>query len=581
MTHKKPSIGGIIHSYLKFDPVRFPSPTQPPPDLISPMFNQMLAYGSMRELTEEELARAIRLSPEQFQSLGPSLDQIRQMLEERKRRILETYESRSVQALARRAFAKKAKQAPQIPAEYRRLYKVAVDQEQLYDLELIANQIDDDAHPFAQHIFGLMGRLEDQYQIDELVAKYVFTGEQSMTIPEAIEIKEELEKIDELLQQLKDAQATAQIAVLDMEQLGEFIDEHTMHSLEEMQRMIENYVKESAERQGLTKRDGRYQLTPQAFRLFQSKLLTRIFDQLKASRSGRHEGNVVGDGAVELQSTKPYEFGDSLTQMDIPQSFVNAMVRTANTTDPADGVAVEGSTWAIRLKPEDIEIHRTRNRPKSATVVVMDMSGSMRYDGQYINVKRMAMALEGLIRSEYPGDYVGFVEMYSFGKIRQPAEILNLMPRPVTLFDPWVQLKVDMSRPEVSEHMVHQHFTNIQHSLRLSRQLLSAQNTPNRQILLITDGLPTAHFEDSILYLLYPPHPRTEELTLREGRLCAQQGIVINTFLVPSWSQSNEDIRFAHRLSEQTQGRVFFTAGKDLDRCVVWDYLKRKREILG
>jgi uncharacterized protein with von Willebrand factor type A (vWA) domain len=587
MNQRKFSIGGVIHSYLKFDPVRFPSPTQPPPDFISPMMNQMLAYGSMRELTEEELARAIRISPDQLKNFGMNLEMIRQMLEERKRRILETYETKTVQGLARRAFQKKAKQAPPMPPQWRLKYKIAVQEEQLYDLEMLAETIDDDTNPLAQQIFGLMGRLSDKYQIDELAANYHFVGSEPMTIPQAIEIKEELDKIEELLKQLQEAEATAQIAVIDMEQLGEFLDENTMHSLEEMQRMIENYVKEAAERQGLKMKDGRYQLTPQAYRLFQSKLLARIFDQLKASKTGRHEGNIVGDGAVELQATKPYEFGDSLTQIDLPQSFVNALLRTASETvgDEAPNTdSVSGnpaSRIPIRLKTEDIEIHRTRNRPKSATVVVMDMSGSMRYDGQYINVKRMALALEGLIRSEYPGDYIGFVEMYTFGKIRRPGEIPELMPRPVTLFDPWVQLKVDMSRPEISEHMVHQHFTNIQHALRLSRQLLSAQDTPNRQIILITDGLPTAHFEDSILYMVYPPHGRTEEITLREGMLCSQQGIVINTFLVPSWSQSSEDIRFAHKLSEQTKGRVFFTAGKDLDRYVVWDYLNRKREILG
>jgi uncharacterized protein with von Willebrand factor type A (vWA) domain len=474
-----------------------------------------------------------------------------------------------------------------MPPHWKSKYKTAVDEEQLYDLELLADLIDDDTDPIAQHIFGLMGKLSDKYQVDELAAKYRFVGLEAMNIPQAIEIKEELDKIEELLKQLKEAEATAQIAVIDLEQLGEFMDEQTMHSLEEMQRMIENYVKEAAERQGLAMKEGRYQLTPQAYRLFQSKLLARIFDQLQASKTGRHEGSVIGDGAVELQATKPYEFGDSLTQIDLPQSFVNALLRTASESEVLGGANETsdpnktGSRLPIRLKTEDIEIHRTRNRPKSATVVVMDMSGSMRYDGQYINVKRMAMALDGLIRSEYPGDYIGFVEMYTFGKIRRAGEIPELMPRPVTLFDPWVKLKVDMSRPEVSEHMVHQHFTNIQHSLRLARQLLSAQDTPNRQIILITDGLPTAHFEDSILHLVYPPHGLTEQMTLREAMLCSQQGIMINTFLVPSWSQSSEDIKFAHKLSEQTKGRVFFTAGKDLDRYVVWDYLNRKREILG
>ena len=125
-----------------------------------------------------------------------------------------------------------------------------------------------------------------------------------------------------------------------------------------------------------------------------------------------------------------------------------------------------------------------------------------------------------------------------------------------------------MSREDVSETMIHQHFTNIQHSLRLARQLLASQDTPNRQIVLITDGLPTAHFEDNMLYMLYPPHPLTEAAMMLEGAMCARDGITSNTFLVPSWSQSEEDIRFAHRLSAQTKGRVFFTAGGDLDRFV-------------
>ncbi|MEM9943917.1 MAG: hypothetical protein AAF939_20320 [Planctomycetota bacterium] len=566
MTDSKKT-GGILHTYMKYDPVKFPSPTQPPPDFISPLMNQMMAYGSMRELTEEELARAVRLDPEQFKNLGPSLDMIQALLEERKRRILETYETRSVQKEARKRYHKQAKNSPKFPGKLQDFFRKAIQQEQLYDLEMLYYEIGDDKDPKAQHLAQLMSRLATKYQIDELAANYHFTGQESMSIPKALEIKEELEKIDELLKQLEEAKDSAQIAIIDLEQLGEFMDDDTMHSLEEMQRLVENYVKEAAERQGLNRKDGKFQLTPEAYRVFQGKLLSRIFSDLQASKSGRHTAEIVGEGAVELQSTKPYEFGDSLTHMDIPQSFINAMLRS-------------GHDQPLRLKPEDIEIHRTRNNPKSATVVVMDMSGSMRYDGQYMNVKRMALALDGLIRTEYPGDYLNFVEMYTFGKIRRPGEIIDLMPKPVTVHDPFVALKVDMSREEVSEHMVHQHFTNIQHSLRLARQLLAAQDTPNRQVILITDGLPTAHFEDNILNMLYPPQKSTEIATLREAQLCKQEGIIINTFLVPSWSQSEEDIRFAHRLSENTSGRVFFTSGGNLDRFVVWDYVKKKREIL-
>jgi uncharacterized protein with von Willebrand factor type A (vWA) domain len=235
----------------------------------------------------------------------------------------------------------------------------------------------------------------------------------------------------------------------------------------------------------------------------------------------------------------------------------------------------------IRLKPEDIEIHRTRNTPKCATVVLMDMSGSMRYGGLYANVKRMALALDGLIRREFPGDFMQFMEMYTFAKPVQVGEIVTLLPKPVTIFDPWVRLRADLSDPNVSEYRIPHHFTNIQHGLSLSRKFLARQDTQNRQVILITDGLPTAHFEGEMLYMLYPPDPRTEDATMREGAMCARDGITINIFLLQSWSQSHEDVQFAQRLAQQTKGRVFFTAGRDLDRYVVWDYVNHRREVMG
>ncbi len=255
--------------------------------------------------------------------------------------------------------------------------------------------------------------------------------------------------------------------------------------------------------------------------------------------------------------------------MDIPQSFTNAILRSQSRGEP------------LRLSGDDIVVHRTRNSPKCATAVIMDMSGSMRYEGQYINVKKMALALQGLITREYPGDWLGFFEMFTHAAPCRPNQIIDLLPKPVTITDPVVRYRIDMSRPEVSEVQLPPHFTNIQHALQLARLNLANQDTPNRQIVLITDGLPTAHYDEEWLYLLYPPDPLTEEATLREALLCKQAGITINFFLIPSWSQSEEDIRFAYRVAESTEGRVFFTAGSDLDRFVVWDYLERKREILG
>ena len=562
--------GGVIHAYQKYDPVQFPPPTQPPPDLVSPAFEQALMYGEYRELSEEELARAVRLDPSQIAGLGPSLDMIRAMLEERKRKILETYEARTVQKKARKAFQNAAKNL-RVPNDLEKAYKQAVLQEQPYLIEHLWYRAGDDNGELARGLLQVGQRMGDKHNVEELASKYEFTGHESMSVLKALEIKEELEKIDELLKQVDEAAETAQIGIIDMDMLSEFAEPGDMEGLDEMRRQVENLLREHAERQGL-ERDpnggGGFRLTPKAYKIFQGRLLERIFSELAPSRSGRHQGDVIGEGAVELQQTKPYEFGDSVANIDITQTVTNALLR-------------HGDERPLRLRGEDIEVHKTRNHPKCATCVVMDMSGSMRYDGQYVNVKRMALALQGLIQSEYPGDFLRFIEMFTFAKLRAPGEIIDLMPKPVTIHDPWVQLWADMSDPDISEHQIHPHFTNIQHSLQLARQNLINCDTPNRQIVLITDGLPTAHFEEERLYMLYPPDPRTEQATMREGVLCQKEGITINIFLIPSWSQSEEDIRFAHRLAQVTKGRVFFTSGRDLDRFVLWDYVQNRRDIIA
>jgi uncharacterized protein with von Willebrand factor type A (vWA) domain len=560
-------LGGIIHTYQKFDPVNFPSPTAPPPDVVSHAFEHLLFYGNTRRLTEEELARAIRIDPSQIKGLGPSLDVLMAILLERKRKILATYETETVQEQARRNYADFGKQI-QPPAKLAKAYKEAVLDEQLQDLEQLWYRAGDETSKFARQLLHLVGRLGEKYQVDELAAKYQFTGRNPMTVPQSLEIKEELETIDRLLKQLEEAKRTAEIGVIDMEELAQFTEPGDLEQLNSLQQIIQDYLRELAEQQGIEQSGHGYQLTPKAYRLFQSRLLTEIFSALQASRSGRHQGPIVGDGAIEMQRTKPYEFGDSVTHLDIPGSFVNALVRS-------------GPGLPVRLKPDDLEIHRTRNNPKCATAVLLDMSGSMRYDAQYVNVKRMGLALEGLIRKEYPGDFLQFIELFTFAKLRHVSEIAALMPKPVTLYSPIVRKWVDMSDPNMSELQVHPHFTNIQHGLQLARKTLAIQDTPNRQVILITDGLPTAHFEGEKLFLLYPPDSRTEEATLREAHLCAREGITINIFLLASWNQTEEDVQFAYRIAQSTKGRVFFTAGRELDRYVVWDYLARRKQIIA
>jgi uncharacterized protein with von Willebrand factor type A (vWA) domain len=528
----------------------------------------LLHYGTMRHFTPEELAKMVTIDASQIAGLMPGLDFLRQKLLDRKRKILEKYETERVKKLAATAYQENAKKlAP--PKNLESDFRDAVRDEQLRDLENLYYRAGDDRSAFSRGLVQLIERLGEKYQVDELAAKYEFTGRERLTVPEALEITEELEAIDKLLEQLQQAESTAQLGYIDLDELQEFLDEAGVERLQQLQRQIEEYLKEQAREQGLdTDARNRFQMSPKAYRLFQSKVLTRIFSDLKASRTGRHPDAVVGEGATESPRTKQYEFGDSVTHMDIPGSFTNALLR-------------HGPGLPLKLSPDDIVVHRTRNTPKAATCVLLDMSGSMRYDAQYANVKRMGLALDGLIRSEYPGDFLQFIEMYTFAKPRPIVEVAELMPKPVTLYDPVVRLRADMSDPRFSEADIPPHFTNIQHALALARKYLGTQPTPNRNIMLITDGLPTAHYEGSMLYLLYPPDPRTEEATLREAMLCAREGIIINIFLLSTWNQSEEDIRFARRLVEATRGRVIYTAGRDLDRFVIWDYIQNRKSIVA
>ncbi len=576
---RRPS-GGIIHTYQKYDPMQFPSPQSEPPDLVSPAFEHWLRYGNLRELTPEELARAIKIDPSQIAGLGPSLDSLILRLLERKRKILETYATDDVLEEAARLYQTKAR-AFVPPGKWTKRYDRAVREEQLYDLEQIYFAAGNERDPFARHLVQLMDRLSDKYQVEELAQKYLFMGHTSISVPEALLIKAELEQIDKLLKQLEEAKQTAQLGFIDLSELQDYADSGELDQLRQLQKQIEEYIRQSAERQGLENAKEGYRLSPKALRIFQSRLLEIIFTELRAARSGRHQGLIYGEGAIESQKVLPYEFGDSVTHMDLPATLINAMIREAQDQPQGALDTKSRSLRPIRLKPEDIVIHQTRNHPKCATAVLLDMSGSMRYGGLYVDVKRMGLALDGLIRSEYPGDFLQFIEMYTFAKPRPIGEVIGLLPKPVTIDHSVVRLKADMSNPNISEWDLPPHFTNIQHALQLGRQYLNAQDTPNRQIILITDGLPTAHFEGKELFLLYPPDPRTEEATLREARMCAREGISINLFLLANWNQSEEDVQFAYRIAEITKGRVFFVAGRQLDRFVVWDYLKRRRDIIG
>jgi len=570
-------LGGVLHTYLGYDAVKFgqAQPTDAS-DAARGAYEHLLAAGSMRHFTDEELADAIRIDPSQIQGLGPSIDALIELLEQRMERILSTYDPIPATNAAAKAFLETA--AGAVPAngkaDISKRIAHAIAGEQLRDLERLWYRLQENS-PEQRALTQALERLREKYEVDQLTSRWSFTGREALDVPSAIEVKVELEELDRLLEQLREALKNAKPAIIDMDALEQFAPQEQVDSLRDAQRRVNELLERLAEDAGLARTpEGGWQVSPKAMRLYQRSLLSTIFGGLQAARSGRHEGVASPDGAVELPSTRPYEFGDSPSAMDIPQSMVNALLR-----ESADGPRAPGTP--VRMRFDDMVVHKTRQQPKCATAVIMDMSGSMRNGGQYVQAKRMALALDGLIRSDYPGDYLQFVEMYTVAKLRSSGEIASIMPKPVTIRESVVRLRADMSDPDITEMDLPLHFTNIQRALQLSRQWLGGRPTPNRQVMLITDGLPTAHFEGSDLYMMYPPDPRTERETIREAMRCKEAGITINVFLLPSWSQTEDDVQFAHRMAESTGGRVFFVAGKELDRFVVWDYVKRRRSILG
>ena len=218
--------------------------------------------------------------------------------------------------------------APCTPRQpWKEVYRKASAARQIYSLERLWYSAEVKHPRFSRQLLKLIQHLGNLYEVEQLAARYDFTGRRSMSIAEALEIKAELEEIDRLIKQLEEARENAQIGIIDLDALAKYTEPNTLDDLQALRQTIENYLHELAKQQGLENASGGYQLTPHAYRLFQGKLLERIFSELQASRTGRHQGPVEGDGAVELPQTKRYEFGDSLTQIDLPQSLINAMLR--------------------------------------------------------------------------------------------------------------------------------------------------------------------------------------------------------------------------------------------------------------
>jgi uncharacterized protein with von Willebrand factor type A (vWA) domain len=399
---------------------------------------------------------------------------------------------------------------------------------------------------------GLMDQLlEDmdlRWQLDQLGSNlrqafpdlpwernYNFSGQDPLNFSEASELMQQLGDLDQLENLLRGATNPGALAEVDIDRARELLGDDAARALE---RMAE--VARMLEEAGLIDiKDGKMELTPRGIRRIGQNALADLFKKLTMDQVGRHALEKSGWGHEREYSTKQYEWGDPFN-LDIQQTVRNAVRRS-------------GTGTPVRLIPDDFEVERTEHLVRQSTVLMLDLSLSMPMRDNFLPAKKVAMALHALISSQYPRDYLGLVGFSSVAREFSAAEL-----------------------PEVSWDYVYG--TNMQHGLAIARQLLSRQ-TGTKQIIMITDGEPTAHIEDDgSPYFAYPPEPETIRRTLREVGRCTREGVVINTFMLDATSYLKQ---FIEKVAEMNRGRAFFTTPDTLGDYVLVDFIQQKRKLIG
>lgn len=350
------------------------------------------------------------------------------------------------------------------------------------------------------------------------------------------------------------------------EQLTEYMMQHgeqVLRNLDDLDSEEAQDLVELIQKQGLIEEDGegRWQVTPKGMRRVQEKALTSLFQTFNRDAIGKHETPQKGEGTVRLEDSKPYVYGDSLANLDLHETLKNAITR-------------QGGGSPIHVSRDDYVVHETEYQTRCATVVLIDMSGSMSRYGKYAMTKKVAMALQAMVRSQYPQDTLQMVGFYTLANLMTERQLLNSAPKPVGLYDSRVHLRLSLDAPLPNRV---QHFTNIHAGLKLARSILARSAAANKQIIVITDGEPTAHVEGREVVLIYPPSEKTATHTLAEVKRCAAAGIRVSSFALIEDYFYLGLVNFVEEMARVSQGVAAYCSADDLGKYVFDSFVGGRR----
>jgi uncharacterized protein with von Willebrand factor type A (vWA) domain len=404
--------------------------------------------------------------------------------------------------------------------------------EQRAQLQELSNQLLGDMD-LRWQMEQLGGNLQSMFPDLNWGQSYDFEGQNPMGMSQAMQAMQDLGDLDQLEHLLKNATNPGALAEADMDRVRDLMGDDAAKSLERLAQLTK-----MLEEAGLIEnKEGRLELTPKGLRAIGSNALRDLFTKLNKESVGQHQLHQFGQGHERTYQTKPYEFGDAF-ELDLHGTIRNALRRS-------------GSGTPVRLQPDDFEIERTEHLTRSSTVLMLDLSMSMPMRDNFLPAKKVAMALHHLISSQFPRDYLGLVGFSETARIITPQQL-----------------------PEVSWDFVYG--TNMHHGFTLARQLLAKQ-IGSKQIIMITDGEPTAHITPrGDVSFNYPPVRETIEATLREVVRCTREQITINTFVLDATTALTA---FIERMTQINRGRAFYTTNEALGDYVLVDFLEHRRRM--